>query len=208
LLQALVAYGKSGVGETALSEELWPDSEADAARNSLKTTVHRLRQMLGRTDAVHIRDGTVGLNEECCWVDAWELRKLLMTDADPDTRRDRLRSAVALYKGQLFDAQDGTWLLAARQELQKCVRDAVRELGRYSERMEDWGLAIELYEKGLAVDEVAEELYRRLMVCHEQLGHHADAIITYERCRQRLDEKLGVGPSSVTQALANDIRHH
>jgi len=133
---------------------------------------------------------------------------LLMTDAEPGTRRKRLRAGVALYKGQLFDAQEGIWLLAARQELQKLVRDAVRELGRYSERMEDWGLAIELYEKGLAVDEVAEELYRRLMVCHEQLGHHADAIITYERCRQCLDERLGVGPSNVTQALANEIRLH
>ena len=208
LLQALVACGEYGVGETALSEALWPDSEADAARNSLKTAVHRLRQLLGLTDAVRIRDGTVSLNEACCWVDAWEVRKLLMTDAEPGTRRKRLRAGVALYKGQLFDAQEGIWLQAARQELQKLVRDAVRELGRYSERMEDWGLAIELYEKGLAVDEVAEELYRRLMVCHEQLGHHADAIITYERCRQCLDERLGVGPSNVTQALANEIRLH
>jgi len=133
---------------------------------------------------------------------------MLATDAAPEVRRERLRRGVALYKGQLFDAQDASWLVSARQELQKSVREAVRELGRYTERMEDWGRAIELYEKGLAVDEVAEELYRRLMVCHEQLGHHADAIITYERCRQLLDERLGVDPSRVTQALAEDIRHH
>ena len=208
LLQVLVAVGQYGVGETVLSECLWPDSEADAARNSLKTTVHRLRHLLGRTDAVCIRDGTVSLNDSCCWVDAWEVRKLLTTEAEPDIRREHLREGVALYQGELFDAQESTWLLSARQDIQKWVREAAMELGRYSERMEDWDVAIEAYEKGLAVDEFAEELYRRLMICHDQLGHHADAIITYERCRHCLDEKLGVGPSRVTRALAHEIRLH
>ncbi len=208
LLKALVAFGADGASEALLSEALWPDSEADAAHNSLKTTVHRLRQLLGRPDALKIHDGTISLNRSCCWVDAWEVRKLFGADARASNRWQRLRHGIRLYRGPLFAADHEPWLLAAREDLQGRVADAVLALGRHRERMEEWESAIEVYEKGLAVDELAEPLYRRLMICHEQLGHHADAMITYERCRRRLDEKLGVDPSRVTQALADEIRHH
>lgn len=208
LLKALVAHGADGASEARLAEALWPDSEADAARNSLKTTVHRLRHLLGRPDALRIRDGTISLNRECCWVDAWEFRKLVGTSADAGNRWARLSKGIELYRGPLFAADDESWLLAPREVLQGLVADAVLALGRHRERMEEWESAIEAYQKGLAVDELAEPLYRRLMICHEQLGRHADAMITYERCRRRLDEKLGVDPSRVTQALADEIRHH
>ncbi len=208
LLKALVAFGADGASEALLSEALWPDSEADAAHNSLKTAVHRLRQLLGRRDALKIHDGTISLNRSCCWVDAWEVRKLFGTETRATNRWRRLRHGIRLYRGPLFAADDEPWLLAAREDLQARVADAVLALGRHRERMEEWESAIEIYEKGLIVDELAEQLYRRLMICHEQLGHHADAMITYERCRRRLDEKLGVAPSRVTKSLADDIRHH
>jgi len=209
LLKALIAHGGTQVSEATLSESLWPDAEADAAHNSLKTAVHRLRQLLGRSDAVRIENGGFSLSSDSCWVDAWEVEKLLRSSDSTGTQRiERLCSGIELYRGVLFDGDDDAWVLRLRERLQELVRGAITEVGRYWERLEEWQAAIETYELGLSTDPCAETLYRRLMVCHEQLGHHADAIIIYERCRRRLDRRLGVAPSRTTQALAKEIRHY
>ncbi|MFW2404010.1 MAG: BTAD domain-containing putative transcriptional regulator, partial [Gammaproteobacteria bacterium] len=209
LLKALIARGGTQVSEAILSESLWPDAEADAGHNSLKTSIHRLRQLLGRSDAVKTDNGGFSLNPDCCWVDAWEVEKLLRPGDSTGTQRiDRLRRGIELYRGMLFDGDDDAWMLSLRERLQEKVRAAIEEVGRYWERLEEWQSSIEIYEYGLTLDACAESFYRRLMVCHEQLGHHADAIIIYERCRRRLDRRLGVAPSRSTQALAREIRHH
>lgn len=209
LLKALIAHGGKQVSEATLSESLWPDAEGDAAHNSLKTAVHRLRRLLGRSDAVRIDNGGLSLSSDSCWVDAWDVEKLLRPGDSTGTKRiERLRQGIELYRGVLFDGDDDAWILSLRERLQECVRGAITEVGRYWERLEEWQSAIETYERGLSADPCAETLYRRLMVCHEQLGHHADAIIIYERCCRRLDGRLGVAPSRSTQALAKEIRHH
>ena len=208
LLKALVAAGSRGMTVAQLAESLWPDAEADAAHNALKTTAHRLRQLLTRPDSLLVTDGSMHLNPDCVWVDAWEVEKLLTQSTDAPGRRLRLQNAIELYHGPLFEAHDAPSLLPERSRLQQLVCHAIDELGRYWERMEEWPQAIELYEMGLTVDEIAEPLYRRLMVCHEQLGHHVDAIMTYEKCRESLDRNLGVRPSRLTRSLAEEIRHH
>jgi ATP/maltotriose-dependent transcriptional regulator MalT/two-component SAPR family response regulator len=208
LLKALIALGGERVSEAVLTDAIWPDSEADAAHNSLKTSVHRLRQLLGRADAIEIAQGTISLNRACCWVDAWEVDTLLSSAPKSHDRLDRLRRGIELYRGDLFSADDEAWALTHREKLRGKVRDAVCDLGRYWEQLEEWQTAIDAYEAGIALDEYSETLYRRLMVCHDRLGRYADAMIIYEQCRERLDRKLGVSPSRITRALAEEIRHH
>lgn len=55
------------------------------------------------------------------------------------------------------------------------------------------------------MDELAEESYRRLMVCHQRLGGRAEALQAYERCRQALAVGLGVAPSLETEALRRTL---
>ena len=62
----------------------------------------------------------------------------------------------------------------------------LRKLTRYWEYRDAWDDAAEYYEKAVMVDSTEEGFYRQLMICYQQLGHHNDALTTYERCRQAL----------------------
>ena len=48
---------------------------------------------------------------------------------------------------------------------------------------------------------MAENFYRRLMVCHAKLGQRAEALTAFQRCRQALLTHLGVSPTRETQIL-------
>lgn len=61
--------------------------------------------------------------------------------------------------------------------------------------------AIDLYIRGLEIDEIAEDFYQGLMMCYQRLGRKADGLSTYERCRETLASILGSTPSPKTESI-------
>jgi DNA-binding SARP family transcriptional activator len=211
LLKALVAFGGRSVGETQISDALWPDADGDDARNSLKTTVHRLRKLLGNEQAIQVEGGRLSLNPRYCWTDVWAFEGLLdsrdkleISDAEAAAR---LEQAISLYHGPFLnaDGEEG-WLLAPRERLRNRYLRAVETLGSDHERRDLWDQAIECYESGIGADDLAEVLYQRLMACHTQLGRRAEALATYDRYRQLLASRFGVEPSEEVQAIARQLQ--
>jgi len=82
---------------------------------------------------------------------------------------------------------------------------AVANLGQCYEDRELWDEAVSCYGKGIEADDLAEELYRRLMVCHLRQGREAEALSVYRRCRKTLSSVLGVDPSAETRAIAASL---
>jgi len=115
LLKLLVARGPGGMQGSALAERLWPDAEGDAARQSLKVTVHRVRKLLGSADAVTQRDERLALNPARVFVDAWALDRLLDRLESSRTlpgEREALRAHLQEYRGTGNPAaEDGDPLL-------------------------------------------------------------------------------------------------
>ena len=68
------------------------------------------------------------------------------------------------------------WALPLGERLKNRFLFLIEKLGRSLEQREQWGQAIVLYRKGLEVDNLAEELYRRLMACYGSLGETVKAI--------------------------------
>lgn len=134
MLRLLVVQGARGVRQEVLAEWLWPDAEGDAAYHALKTTVYRLRRLLGRNEAIAHQDGRVAIDRRCAYVDAWALERLLdqLDEAlagGPTAGAnlaDLLARVKALHRGELFGADgDLPPLAAARQRLRRRVEQSL-----------------------------------------------------------------------------------
>jgi two-component SAPR family response regulator len=208
LLQALIAFGGTEVSAGALIDALWPDSEGDAAYHALESALYRLRQLLGARDAVRMEGGKVSLNRDRWRVDMWEFEEELQRADDPEAnvigRIGRLR---LLYRGHFLQHEsEKPWALKARQESRDRMLCAIRDAARKCERARRWEDAANLYRSGIELDSLNEGLYRGLMLCHQELGDHSEALQIYGRCRELLTRFLGIPPNAKTQALYHSVR--
>ena len=198
LLKALITHGGRGVDATMLTGLVWPDAEGDDAKTSFDSNLYRLRKLLDIEGAVQLADGKLSLNPDLVWLDVWAFEAAL--DAG------RVDDALALYRGH-FLALDAPlpWTLPARDRLQNKLVRAVLAAGDALERKRDWSQARALYERTLEVDNLAEAIYRRLMVCLREEGNPSGALTAYRRCRELLSIVLGRTPSPETEAIRQSL---
>ncbi len=149
MLKALIALGGSGIREDQLADALWPDAEGDAASASLRTTLHRLRQLIAHEGAIGVREGRVSLDPRYCWVDAWAFEKTVQDTEElfrneerkpagpkPAARgrrygiRERWEKAMGLYRGHfLSNDRDKPWAVSTRERLRNRFLRAVKAQG-------------------------------------------------------------------------------
>jgi two-component SAPR family response regulator len=208
LLQALIAFGGTEVSAGVLIDALWPDSEGDAAYHALESALYRLRQLLGARDAVRMEGGKVSLNRDQLWVDVWQFEEELQIPHDLETNDiERIGRLRVLYQGHFLQHEtERPWVLKARQGLRDRLLRAIRDAARECERARRWEDAASLYRSGIELDSLNESLYRGLMLCHQELGDHSEALQAYRRCRELLTRFLGIPPNAKTQALYHSVR--
>jgi LuxR family maltose regulon positive regulatory protein len=208
LLQALIAFGGTEVGAGVLIDALWPNSEGDAAYHALEMALYRLRQLLGAPDAVRMEGGKVSLNRDRWWVDMWEFEEELKRPHDPKASDiEKIGRLRLLYQGHFLQHEtEKPWVLKARLELRDRLLRAIRDAAHKCEGARHWKDAAFLYRSGIELDPLNEGLYRGLMLCHQELGDHSDALQAYRRCRELLTRFLGIAPNAKTQALFHIVR--
>ncbi|MGC2458312.1 MAG: BTAD domain-containing putative transcriptional regulator [Gallionellaceae bacterium] len=204
MLKTLIALGGRDVDMETLAAALWPEAEGDKANQAFKTTLHRLRKLLGNDEVISVREGHVTLDPRYCWVDVCAFEILLGRDPADVAALER---AVALYHGH-FLAEDtvSSRAMALRERLHAKYLRCLNDLGRQWEETGDWKKAASCYQQGLGVDPLVEEYYQRLMICHQQLGHRAEALSVYQRCREALTLHLDIAPSPETEAIVRSIQ--
>jgi adenylate cyclase len=230
LLKALIANGGARASTSTLIESLWPDSEGDSARVSFDSNLHRLRKLIGIDDVLLLAEGKLSLDPAKCWVDVWAFEELVAR-IDRATHRppgaagtgpgstgtgqgnsdinpgEVAKELLRLYSGHFMekDSQE-PWAIAARDRLAAKFLRAVSHLGAQLEEHRDWEEAAALYSRALELDNLAEALYRRLMVSYRELGETAEALKVYRRCRDMLSIVLGLSPSPETEAIRATLR--
>ncbi len=230
LLKALIACGGMRTNTSTLIESLWPDAEGDAARVSFDSNLHRLRKLIGVEDVLVLTEGKLSLDPSKCWVDVWTFEELVAridraahqppgsagaspaaagTGPSPAgaSSGELAKELLRLYSGHFIevDSQE-PWALAARDRLAAKFLRAVTSLGAQLELNQQWEDAAALYSRALELDNLAEALYRRLMVSYRELGEAAEALKVYRRCRDMLSIVLGLSPSPETEAIRATLR--
>jgi len=211
LLKALIAFGGRDVGLERVADAMWPRIDSDYAQRSLTTTLHRLRKLLADDGAILLLDGKLSLSARHFWLDTWALEQDLAKFAravrvtpvpDAALLQVLVDRVFDLYRGALLEEdRDYAWAVAPRQQLHSRVLRFLVDAGRLLETHGRLEAAEGLYRRGLEIDPLAENLYRQLMVAYQRSERIAEAMETYQRCRETLRQSLQVEPSPETQTL-------
>ncbi len=215
VVKVAIAMGGHQVGVDRITDALWPNIDRDYAHRSFNTTLHRLRKLLGEDKAVILSNNQLTLSAQCFWIDTWSLDQALdelrteLRGFSADTARvERLSDrTLDLYRGGFMPGdEDQAWVIAPREKYRRKFVRFIHDVGHWWEERGQPGKALELYYRGLDADELAESIYRRLMLCFQQTGRRAEAIDTYNRCCRTLESQLATTPSKETRDLYESLK--
>ncbi|MCF6157350.1 MAG: hypothetical protein E3K32_01985 [wastewater metagenome] len=214
MLKVLIALGGKEIKEERLTDILWPDAEGDAAHSAFTTTLARLRRLILCKHVILVHEGMITLNPRYCWVDVWAFDRIfdqferkwentkLMKDTDQAIVLSLSEKIFHLYRGQFLpsDTQQ-VWTLSSRERLRNRFIRFVAHITQYYEQKGEWEKAKEYYQKGIDIDDTAEELYQGLMICYLQTNQQSKAIEVYQRCKIILSKVHRLNPSSKTKVI-------
>ena len=195
-LLALLAFD-GPTSRSRVAALLWPDADADKARNSLRQRLFRLRRAAGTEliepdESLRLADGV----EHNLGSPARQLAD------DPTAAAGELLGAC-IYE-DCPELED--WVRIAREHWRAMRRDALAELAAKREGDGQIAQALVYAERLLAEDPVSEQAHRLAMRLHYRRGDRAAALAAYERCRSALRRELAAEPDAETVALAQLIQ--
>jgi DNA-binding SARP family transcriptional activator len=211
MLKVVIAMGGKEVPEEQITDILWPDVDGDLAHKSFETTLHRLRLLIVNDKALRLKDGLLSLDPRYCWVDVWAFERLFDRIKKMSPGSEEIAAltekAVTLYKGHFLAADaDSLGALSKRERLRAKFLRLVTGYCEHLEAAGEWDKAVQMLQRGLEIDALAEEFYQHLMLCYHKAGLESEALRMYNQCSSVLGEKLGIKPSSKTEALRAQIR--
>jgi two-component SAPR family response regulator len=143
-------------------------------------------------------------------VDVWAFERIARAaeagDAPPDEVMRLGQALLDAYPGHfLAGEEDARWGIDLRDRLRARLLRTVLGLGHQLQAAGRWDDGVTLYDRALELDNLAEELYRGLMICHRERGQLAAALQAYRRCRELFSVVLGLAPSAETEAVRRTL---
>ena len=182
---------------------LWPDLERAAAQQTLRTTIHGLRQSLG--DALLTEGDTLGVLAS---VDSRTLEQTVQTAPDTALLADTLER----YRGDFLsnvELEDAApfehWVTAQRERYRRLMVRGLDLLARRYQASGQVTAARDALDRAITIEPLQEDLHRAAMVAAYRAGDRVGAIRRYEQLEQALEAELGVPPVSETRAIYDAI---
>ena len=213
LLALLLVHAGEPVSRDRLIDELWNGEPPPSASQSLDAYISRLRRAFraaGGDDVLTTQAPGYTLHAD--EIDAQAFERLVeegrhaLAAGDPTQAAERLRTAVALWRGDPYvEVSDEEWarlevdrLRALRLAATEDRIDAELALGRNA------ALIPEL-EKLASSQPTRERLVGQLMIALYRAGRQADALAAYRAARRSLVEELGIEPGPELRRLNDAV---
>ncbi|MBA3522056.1 MAG: protein kinase [Gemmatimonadales bacterium] len=203
-LALLAASHGVGLSRDKVIALLWPESDDEHARGTLRQTLHTLRRDLRAPDILLGAD-SLRLNPEIITSDIREFDSAL---AAGDLER-----AAACYAGPFLDgfhiagaAEFERWVEGQRSEYAGQASATIESLARDAGRRGDGERAVQWWRRLAALDPLNSRVALELMQALAAAGNPAGAL-QYARVYQSLmREELGTGPDPAVLALVSRLR--
>jgi DNA-binding SARP family transcriptional activator len=201
-LIAYLALHPHGATRDELLEALWPADDPHRSEQRFWQAGSDARKLLGDTlqrDRDHYR-----LDRSNIRLDIDELERLLAQAdraSDQQAQRDLLERALTLVHGEPLAGCDYPWADGEVRRLRAVLVEMFERVGRA--RLAGGGArdALEVAERGLAVDGLNEALWRLALEAEGELGLREALEARYGRLQEILDARLGLEPAKETRAL-------
>lgn len=213
LIGTLLSAPRRSMSRGHLAAELWPDSDDEAARHCLATTLWRIRQRLGcRARLIEHRDDRMAIvGDRAIWIDALAFERRAQAALDDPASlgsasvRAKLRRALIHYGGDFLARRMNDSITIERERLRALYLDAGYELARACASHAEWRTALELSRNLCAVEPLREDVQRLLMEAHVGCGNRAQALQHYRDFERVLAAELAVKPMRETRELVERI---
>jgi adenylate cyclase len=205
LLAVLAAAGARGVSRDALLVYLWPESDEERARTSLKQLVHSLRQQLHAPDML-LTSGELRLNSDVVTSDVAAFREAV-------ARGDQA-GAVELYAGPFLDgfyvreANDfERWASAERGRLAHDYARALEALAERAAAEDDSRTAVAWWRRLAAAEPLSARAATGLMRALDAAGERSAALQHAHVYQQLVADEVGGPPDLLVAELVARLKH-
>ncbi len=210
LLALLALRAGRDVDRDWLAGTLWPDHREEAARRSLRQSLHDLRAALGsqaeRLACESPRTLHLDLSSGA-WMDVRAFDAATLPGASRSGRDPgALAAAVALYRGPLLEDCSEEWVLDARRQREQQYVAALEALAATAAACREHTAAADYLRRALVVEPLREDLLRAWMEALAADGSVAAALVAFREFRARLWREAAVEPDAETAALYRRLR--
>lgn len=197
------------IRKEAILDVLWPEQDPVRATVQLHTTVYQIRKMLKEQglaiQVVYEQEGyRLQLNDIRVDADVWE-QECAKVPVLNVASIEAYKQSLAMYKGDYFADSPFQWLEGERERL-RLLR------WQYLQKFADFCLAQELLPEARDAFQQMKEHYPLveagywgLMQVHLKLANYAEVKQQYDTLRARLEEELGIYPSSEIREWFVDV---
>ena len=190
----------------SIAAMFWGESDQQAARRALRSTLFNLREALGDGVIASQGDELLGVDPSMITTDVARLREAFAAG--------RFEEAADLYRGELLsgihfpNAGEAfeEWLSARRRATLDTVIAAMRALADRATAADDADKAAYWAARALALVPGDEVLLRRAMLMLDASGDRGGALRKHEEYSKRLAAEYRASPSAETEELAKRIR--
>jgi DNA-binding SARP family transcriptional activator len=202
-----------------LASLLWGDTATSRSKGYLRKALWQLQSSLESAEeavgqpVVVVEPDWIQLNPRAdLWLDIAIFEHAFKTaQGVPGQELDTahvhgLRSAVALYRGELLEGWYEEWCLYERVRLQHMYLAMLDKLMKHSEANQEYEMGVMYGLRTLRYEPARESTHRRLMRLHYLAGRRTSALQQYKQCVAALDTELGVPPARQTVELYEQIR--
>lgn len=189
------------VSRSKLCFLFWPDIPESSARRNLSRLISYLKRALPDPGMVRVAGEYVGLNNLAVWSDTKQFICFCQSNGPPSTTFKDQEAAIELYRGQFLEGVETSgsteyenWLLDRRRAYERLYLATLEGIIKTHTTNGDLAAAIDHAQRYLAVDDLVEDIHRRLIELYGASGQREQAIRQLELCTLILERELGVQP--------------
>lgn len=212
VLAYLLLHAGATISTDRLIDAMWGPLPPDSARAQIQTTIAAIRRMLrasGADPMLATRPAGYVITPEAGQLDLDEFTSLMAkaqaaSEAPGDTA-DRMRAALALWRGEPLADVNAHYVQSARARLNGQLLTAVERLaeleldrGRHDDLIDELSVH-------LAANPLRERLCCQLMLALHRAGRQTDALDVARTFRATLAEQQGLDPGHAFGKLEQDI---